>query len=55
MRALDADTETLTGTIERVTFHTPETGFCVLRVRTPGMRGFVTVVGKAGAATPGHP
>ena len=54
MRAPDTNTETLTGTIERVTFHTPETGFCVLRVRTPGRRGFVTVVGKAGAVFPGE-
>jgi exodeoxyribonuclease V alpha subunit len=54
MRALDASTETLAGTIERVTFHTPETGFCVLRVRTPGRRGLITVVGKAGAVFPGE-
>jgi exodeoxyribonuclease V alpha subunit len=54
MRAPDTDTETLTGTIERVTFHTAETGFCVLRVRTPGRRGLITVVGKAGAVFPGE-
>jgi exodeoxyribonuclease V alpha subunit len=54
MRAPDTNSETLTGTIERVTFHTPETGFCVLRVRTPGRRGLITVVGKAGAVFPGE-
>ena len=54
MRAPDTDTETLTGTIERVTFHSSETGFCVLRVRTPGRRTLITVVGKAGAVFPGE-
>jgi exodeoxyribonuclease V alpha subunit len=37
--------ETLTGSIERITFHSPETGFAVLRVQTRGRRGLVTVVG----------
>jgi exodeoxyribonuclease V alpha subunit len=37
--------ETLTGTIERVTFHNPENGFAVLRIDTGGARGLVTVVG----------
>jgi exodeoxyribonuclease V alpha subunit len=54
MRAPDTNTETLTGIIERVTFHSSETGFCVLRVRTPGRRGLITVVGKAGAVFPGE-
>jgi exodeoxyribonuclease V alpha subunit len=43
--------QTLSGTIERVTFHSPETGYAVLRVvprRPPGggLPGLVTVVGK---------
>lgn len=37
--------ESLSGTIERVTFHNPETGFAVLRVHAKGRRGLVTVVG----------
>jgi exodeoxyribonuclease V alpha subunit len=37
--------ETLSGSIERVTFHNPETGFAVLRVQAGGRRGPVTVVG----------
>src|SRR5207244_10302828 len=37
--------ETLSGSIERVTFHNPETGFAVLRVQVTGRRGLVTVVG----------
>ena len=32
--------ETLSGIIERVTFHNPETGFAVLRVQVRGRAGF---------------
>jgi exodeoxyribonuclease V alpha subunit len=35
------------GTIERVTFHNVENGFCVLRVKTRGRRDLITVVGHA--------
>ena len=38
---------TLSGAIERVTFHNPETGFCVLRVKLRGPFDLVTVVGHA--------
>ena len=37
--------EHLTGPIERVTFHSEQTGFCVLRVKVRGFRELVTVVG----------
>jgi exodeoxyribonuclease V alpha subunit len=37
--------ETLSGVIERVTFHNPENGFAVLRVQVTGRSGLVTVVG----------
>ncbi len=37
--------EQLTGPIERVTFHSEQTGFCVLRVKVRGFRELVTVVG----------
>jgi exodeoxyribonuclease V alpha subunit len=37
--------QTLHGTIERVTFHNPESGFAVLRVQTGSRSDFVTVVG----------
>ena len=40
-------TEVLAGLVERVTFHNPETGFCVLRVKARGQRDLVTVVGHA--------
>ncbi len=40
-------TEVLAGLVERVTFHDPETGFCVLRVKARGHRDLVTTVGHA--------
>src|SRR2546427_8300514 len=46
--------EHLTGAVERVTFHSDETGFCVLRVKVRGHRDLVTVVGTAATITPGE-
>src|SRR5262245_47094930 len=46
--------ETLSGVIERVTFHNPETGFAVLRVQARGRRGLVTVVGQLPSAVVGE-
>ncbi len=46
--------EALAGTVERVTFHNPENGFAVLRVKVRGRRELVTVVGRAGAVTAGE-
>jgi exodeoxyribonuclease V alpha subunit len=37
--------ETLAGTVERVTFHNAENGFCVLKVEVRGKRDLVVVVG----------
>ena len=39
--------EKLSGVIERITFHNPDTGYCVLRVQAGGHRDLVTVVGHA--------
>ena len=39
--------EPLSGLVERVTFHSGETGFCVLRVKVRGQRDLVTVLGSA--------
>lgn len=39
--------EPLSGLVERVTFHSAETGFCVLRVKVRGHRDLVTVLGSA--------
>ncbi len=44
----------LSGTVERVTFHSSETGFCVLRVKVPRRGDLVTVVGSAATVTPGE-
>jgi exodeoxyribonuclease V alpha subunit len=41
------DREALAGFVERVTFHSPETGFAVLRVKVRGHRDLVTLVGSA--------
>jgi exodeoxyribonuclease V alpha subunit len=44
--------EMLVGTVERVTFHNPETGVCVLRVQVRGRRDLTTVVGRVAAIAP---
>ncbi len=41
-----ANNESLAGLIERVTFHNPENGFCVLRVKVKGRRELATVIGN---------
>src|SRR5437899_13094532 len=46
--------ETLSGILERVTFHNPENGFAVLRVQAKGHRSLVTVVGHLPSAIPGE-
>ena len=46
--------EALSGTIERVTFHSEETGFAVLRVKVKGFRELVTVVGTLADANAGE-
>lgn len=50
----DTQPEHLAGSVERVTFHSEETGFCVLRVKVRGHRDLVTVVGSAPSITPGE-
>ena len=37
--------ENITGTVERITFHAEDSGFCVLRVNVKGQRDLVTVTG----------
>ncbi len=49
-----AHPERLSGSVERVTFHSPESGFCVLRVKVRGQRDLVTVVGSAASVTAGE-
>jgi len=40
--------------VERVTFHNPENGFCVLRVKARGQRDLITVIGHAATITAGE-
>ncbi len=49
-----APLETLSGLVERVTFHNPDNGYCVLRLKVRGHRDFVTVVGHASAISAGE-
>ena len=48
------DQEVLAGLVERVTFHSPESGFCVLRTKARGHRDLVTVVGHAAMVAAGE-
>ena len=47
-------TEEISGLIERVTFHNDESGFCVLRVKTPRHREETTVIGSLPSVTAGE-
>jgi len=49
-----APTETLSGLVERVTYHNAENGFCVLRVKARGQRDLVAVVGHAASINAGE-
>src|SRR5215212_6227527 len=42
-----APSDALAGTVERVTFHNADNGFCVLKVQARGKRDQVTVVGHS--------
>ena len=46
--------ENLTGLIDRVTFHNPESGFAVLRVQVKGRADLVTVIGSTTSVTAGE-
>ena len=46
--------EVLAGLVERVTYHNPENGFCVLRAKARGHRDAVTVVGHAATIAAGE-
>ena len=49
-----APLENLSGLVERVTFHNPENGYCVLRLNVRGRRDLLTVVGHASAISAGE-
>ncbi len=46
--------ETLTGLVERVTYHNEENGFCVLRIKVRGHKDLETLIGHASSVTPGE-
>ena len=46
--------EQLGGLVERVTFHSADTGFCVLRVKVRGQRDLVTLIGQAPLVSAGE-
>jgi exodeoxyribonuclease V alpha subunit len=46
--------EVLAGLVERVTYHNPENGFCVLRAKARGHRDTVTVVGHSATIAAGE-
>lgn len=50
----DSQTEVLAGLVERVTFHSQESGFCVLRIKARGHRDLVTTVGHAAMISAGE-
>jgi len=50
----DTPQEHLSGSVDRVTFHSEESGFCVLRVKVKGHRELITVIGSAASITPGE-
>ena len=47
-------TEEISGLIERVTFHSDDSGFCVLRIKTKGHREATTVVGSLPSVNAGE-
>ena len=47
----DTPVERLSGSVERVTFHSEESGFCVLRAKVRGQHDLVTVIGSAASIT----
>src|SRR5258707_8005210 len=46
--------EVLAGPVERVTFHSDDSGFCVLRIKARGHRELVTVIGHAAVISAGE-
>ena len=49
-----ATSERLFGSVERVTFHNEENGYCVLRVKAQGKKEPITLIGYSNAISPGE-
>ena len=54
MRPEQSTSEVLAGSVERVTFHNAESGFCVLKVKARGHRDQVSVIGHAATISAGE-
>ena len=52
--AKQASQEALQGSVERVTFHSEESGFCVVLAKIRGHRDLITVVGTTASITAGE-
>ncbi|MCZ6902133.1 MAG: hypothetical protein O7C59_06750 [Rickettsia endosymbiont of Ixodes persulcatus] len=46
--------EYISGIIERITYHNPDNGFCVLRIKVKGHRDLITVTGNVPSALVGE-
>ncbi|NBT86653.1 MAG: hypothetical protein EBT45_09230, partial [Alphaproteobacteria bacterium] len=46
--------ESLSGIVERVTFHNAENGFCVLRLQVKGHKDLITVIGHISTLSAGE-
>lgn len=53
-RSGQSTSEVLAGSVERVTYHNVENGFCVLRVKARGHRDLISVIGHAAAISAGE-
>ncbi len=54
MSSTGSTTEALAGSIERVTFHNPDSGFAVLRLKVKGRIDLITVIGHLPSAAAGE-
>ena len=51
---MTSETESLSGLVERVTYHNADTGYCVLRIKAERQKDLITVVGHANAVSAGE-
>jgi len=51
---MTSPTESLSGLVERVTYHNADTGYCVLRIKAERQKDLVTVVGHANSVSAGE-
>lgn len=46
--------ESLTGVVERLTYHSSESGYSVARLKSPGERDLITIIGSFANLQPGQ-